>query len=213
VAAAGNNGDRNVAYPAAFEGVIAVSALSNNEDGPPILANYSSYGPEIDLAAPGTGIWSTINDHHIIEMSGTSMAAPQVAGLAGLLISNGIPNSQVLSIMKETAFDLGTSGFNEEYGHGMINTYWAVHDSTEINIMVGTRNERNFDIVAETTVSISEKNFTIENVPSGEYEVMAWLDVRNSGHLENGDYFAITDKVTLEDGDYSFELEIEEFIK
>ena len=210
IAASGNSGERDVGYPAKFEDVVAVGALSESESGPPEIAHYSSYGPEIELAAPGTDVWSLYPEEQVAVMSGTSMAAPQVAGLAGLMISEGIPHSEVIDLMKETAFDLGDPGYNEYYGHGMINTYWASHEAAEINFLVGERDGRSFEIVAESSADLSEEEFTIEDVPSGEYEVMAWLDVRGSGDLENGDYFASTGTVTLEEGVYEFDLTLEE---
>ncbi|MFW6308747.1 MAG: S8 family peptidase [bacterium] len=212
VAAAGNSGTEEVGYPAKFEEVIAVGSVSYREDEAPELASYSSYGPEVDLVAPGTDIWSTIDDHHITDMSGTSMASPQIAGVAGLLISEGTPHNEVLPRMKKTAIDLGDEGFDNKYGYGMINTYWSVHNSDEINIMVGKRDGQEFTPVAETTTSIEENEYVLEDVPEGEYEVMAWIDVRGSGNLENGDYFATTETVQLEDGEnYTFDLELKEF--
>ncbi|MFW6308858.1 MAG: S8 family serine peptidase, partial [bacterium] len=150
-------------------------------------------------------------EHHITEMSGTSMASPQVAGMAGLLISQGISPSEVRNTLTETAIDLGSSGFDEKYGYGMINSYWSSHEVNEINIIIGTRENREFNQVASTTVSLSDDKFKIEDVPAGEYEVMAWIDVRNTGSLENGDYFATSEKINLESGEYTFDLDLSEY--
>jgi len=211
VAAAGNNSSNYVSYPARFEEVIAVSALSPSHDGRPVLANYSNYGPEIELAAPGSNILSTVNENDIVSMSGTSMAAPQVAGLAGLMLAEGIPDNQIRDILQKTAIDLGDPGFNEEYGHGLINSYWSVNQAEEVIIIIGERNSRQFNAVKKLTIKISEQEFTINDVPAGEYEVMVWLDVRNSGDLENGDYFATSGMVELKEGEYSFELTAGEY--
>ena len=211
VAASGNTGDRNVAYPAKFDDVIAVGALAEADSSPPRLADYSSYGPEQDLVAPGSEIWSTTPNDYIHPMSGTSMAAPQVAGLAGLMIAEGIPHDKVLDVMIETAIDLGDSGYNERYGHGMINSYWGVHEATELNILVGERNGPDFDAVAEAKSSITSNSFTIDEVPEGEYEVMLWLDVRGNGIFENGDYFATTGKIELNQSNYNFDFTLKEY--
>lgn len=84
VAAAGNDGpaDNTVSYPARYPEVIAVAATDQADS----LASFSSRGPEVDLAAPGVYIYSTYKDGSYATMSGTSMAAPHVAGTAALVI-------------------------------------------------------------------------------------------------------------------------------
>ncbi|MGM0419999.1 MAG: S8 family serine peptidase [Bacillota bacterium] len=213
VAAAGNSGTRNVSFPAKFSEVIAVGALTDNQSNPPTLASYSSYGPEIEVVAPGSQIYSTIGDQSISSKSGTSMASPQVAGLAGLMIAQGVRPSDVRGLLKDTAIDLGSGGFDEKYGYGMINSYWAANQANEVNILVGTRDGESFNPVASTKVPVTKTSYTIENVPAGEYEVIAWLDVRANDTIENGDYFTSTGLVNLINSEYDFDFTIEEYIK
>lgn len=85
VAAAGNSHEDRLYYPAAYEGVIAVGATDQEDH----IATYSNFGSYIDVMAPGVDIYSTVasGDSEYGYMSGTSMAAPIVSSLIGLILS------------------------------------------------------------------------------------------------------------------------------
>lgn len=130
IAAAGNSGG-SVGYPAAFDNVVAVSAI----DSSGTITSFSSRGPQVDIAAPGKDILQqTICDHgangceQYGSFSGTSMATPHVAGVAALLVSAGVSDpDQVEKILKENATQTKTtSGRPKEYGAGLLNAAAAV---------------------------------------------------------------------------------------
>ena len=81
VASSGNAGTNTQIYPCAYDNVVCVAAIDDDNTS----ASYSNYGNWIKLAAPGTSIWSTYFDDTYVSSSGTSMAAPVVAGAIGLI--------------------------------------------------------------------------------------------------------------------------------
>jgi len=121
VAAAGNDGRGSVSYPAAYSECLAVSAL--DPDG--TLASYSNYGGDIELAAPGTNVLSTWTDDAYDSISGTSMATPVVAGVAGLALAQwDLTNAELRNHLKATAVDVGLSG--DEQGSGRVDAGNAI---------------------------------------------------------------------------------------
>ncbi|WP_404356241.1 S8 family serine peptidase [Cytobacillus firmus] len=122
VAAAGNDGANVVNYPASFEGVISVGATNSKND----LADFSTFGPSVDVVAPGHQVYSSVYDpdkqSSFLKMSGTSMSSPVVAGAVSLLLSKhpNLTPYQVNYILTHTAKDLGDKGYDLKYGYGMI---------------------------------------------------------------------------------------------
>ena len=117
VAAAGNTGRLGILYPARYSPVIAVGAVDSARQ----RAWFSNYGPGLDLVAPGVSIYSTIVGGYGYK-NGTSMAAPFVSGLAAILrgLPLGTSPEVVTWQMQATAQDLGTAGWDEAYGSGLI---------------------------------------------------------------------------------------------
>jgi len=126
VAAAGNDGACTdcVGYPAAYSEVIAVSATSEDDS----LASFSSTGPEVELAAPGENVLSTVptesSSDGLDTFSGTSMATPHVAGAGGQLMANGYSNTDARQQLQDTAEDIGL-GDNEQ-GNGLLDVAAAL---------------------------------------------------------------------------------------
>ncbi|RDI39981.1 S8 family peptidase [Falsibacillus pallidus] len=131
VGAAGNSGTAtgtgdNVLYPAKYDNVIAVSALDSQSK----RIVESSTGAEVEVAAPGNNIISTVpleidtfdgNKDGYMPMTGTSMASPYVAGLLALY-KERYPNysrDQLRSILDQNAQDIGMTGRDAFYGYGL----------------------------------------------------------------------------------------------
>lgn len=131
VAAVGNNGNKQgtgntVEYPAKYDSVIAVSAVDKQN----VRAAYSATGSEVEVAAPGEEIYSTVpaaydsdgNPDGYTWMSGTSMAAPFVSGVLALY-KQQYPNKtnvELRQMLRENAVDLGAPGKDDWYGYGLV---------------------------------------------------------------------------------------------
>jgi subtilisin family serine protease len=131
VSAAGNLGCCNtVLYPAKYPGSMAVAAVDQSD----VWASFSSTGPEMDVAAPGVSIRSSVptgscplcDPSGYRSLSGTSMATPHVSGVGALLRSRGWTSADAWSLINSTAKDLGGAGFDEFYGHGRVDALAAV---------------------------------------------------------------------------------------
>jgi subtilisin len=128
VAAAGNSaaGGGAVEYPAADDSVIAVTGT----DAADMPGYFSPIGEQLELAAPGVEVLSTVAGGAYQVLSGTSQAAPHVAGVAALAILSNtedlsgdgrVDHEDVRLMLRESAADLGDAGRDEIYGYGLVN--------------------------------------------------------------------------------------------
>jgi subtilisin family serine protease len=119
--AAGNNGTTAYEYPGAFDHCFAVAATDQND----LRAGFSTYGSWVEAAAPGVGIYTTSRWYPEYEVaSGTSVAAPHVAGLAGLLVGKGFSNQGIWNRICNTSDRI--SGTGSSWSCGRINAERAV---------------------------------------------------------------------------------------
>ena len=134
VAAAGNDNSPNLFYPAYYEHVLAVSALGPNNQ----RANFTNYNYKVRVGAPGVNILSTYYNNTYQNNSGTSMASPVVAGVAGLVRSKFpfLTPDQVAQRIRVTADNVYTVPGNTQtslfgkLGRGIVNAYRAVLEQT-----------------------------------------------------------------------------------
>ena len=125
VAAAGNRGSPDsVGYPAVYDEFLAVSAMTIEDD----IADFSSTGPEIDIAAPGADVCSAAPDGYDVK-SGTSMASPHVSGAVAQVLADSHSPSEARERLLDTAEDLGDS--ETAQGAGLVDVAAALGYGSE----------------------------------------------------------------------------------
>jgi|TARA_R110000787_G_scaffold17748_1_gene55091 subtilisin family serine protease len=132
VCAAGNFGNKGVMYPAKYPFTISVGSYKKDHK----LSDFSAFSKEkfVDFVAPGDEILSTYLKDEYAVMSGTSMAAPFLAGIMALLISKYKKNGQsytveeLRSVLQSASIDVGAKGKDNKFGYGIINVERALRE-------------------------------------------------------------------------------------
>ncbi|RRQ21050.1 S8 family peptidase [Thiohalobacter thiocyanaticus] len=117
VVAAGNDGiDPGYSDSPAM---ITVSATTSSDS----LASWSNFGAYVDVSAPGQGIWTLNRNDGYSTASGTSFASPATAGVVALIMAADpdLSPAEVETLLETHADDLGSTGWDPQYGHGRVN--------------------------------------------------------------------------------------------
>ncbi|MDN7244579.1 S8 family serine peptidase [Planococcus shenhongbingii] len=124
IAAAGNERIEKPYYPASYANVISVASSTSLDKA----SDFSNFGKNIDITAPGTAIYSTLPKGAYGLMSGTSMATPMVSGVAALIKASepALNNIEIENRLYNSADDLGVTGKDPVYGHGRVNARKAL---------------------------------------------------------------------------------------
>ena len=236
VAAAGNQANSSPLYPASYGGVISVSAV----DAQRRLATYSNFGPGIDVAAPGgdssvdlngdgypDGILSTdgsISDSGMSYgysfRSGTSMAAPHVAGILALMksVNPNLTPADIDTLLADGALsdDLGAPGRDDLYGHGIINAQRAVLAALEATGNPPADNPRL--VASASTLNFGSSStslaLVLRNGGKGDLALLdlsvsqPWLQITavNVDAAGLGDYQVTVDRANLSPGFYAADI-------
>jgi subtilisin family serine protease len=140
VASSGNTPGAEIRYPAALPMVMCVGATDNRDQA----AIFQTTGPAMDVVAPGVSIWSCVDENPaaggrgwntFAYDNGTSMAAPQVAGLGALIMSAvpGISAARVRQLIETTVDDLGPPGWDPVFGWGRVNANRAIRAALNLS--------------------------------------------------------------------------------
>lgn len=188
VAAAGNEGNSQNFYPAAYNNVLAVAATNAGD----IVPYWSSYGTYVDVCAPGVGVYSTWATGSFLSLDGTSMASPITSGTCALLKAAHMDwtNDDIVQTIIMTADNIDdlNPGYEGLLGSGRINAYSALGSSLMPNIEV-----------EDQSITITDDDGDGVLNPGESFELVVdlhnyWQDAVNvTGTLLSDDNFSVTD--------------------
>jgi thermitase len=176
-----STGNQNsvIQYPAKYTNAFAIGS-TNSDDTRSVpffwsTTSGSNYGPELDFVAPGNFIYGlsySSNTNYNSYWGGTSQAAPHVAGLISLLLSvdSNLTITEIRTILEQSSEDQvgnsdDTSGWDQYYGHGRINAFQALTNSTLSNFNFENTNN---DLLVYPNPTTSGSNLEILNLMNGE---------------------------------------------
>lgn len=234
VAAAGNENTSQLSYPASYDGVVSVSATGFDNARAP----YSNYGSKIDVAAPGgnqavdlnndgygDGVLSTLVDDSsgtpeatLKFYQGTSMAAPHVAGVIALMRAEypALTPDDVDGLLMTGSIttDLGATGRDDIYGHGLLDALKAVQEAQRLNnggvlpplpaLIVATPSQLTMGAISTATLLLSNEGGAAASI-TGVTDDAGWLSVTESNVDANsklGEYQVNIDRTGLSDSSY-----------
>lgn len=199
-AAAGNSASSVTNYPAGYNNVVAVSATTSTDT----RASFSNYGSWITVAAPGSGIYTTSRGGGYASVSGTSFASPITAAVGALVLSvnQSLTAQQVVDIIKQSADDLGTSGFDQDFGYGRVNVAKAL---AAAQVAVVQTDGTPPTITVSTPTGVVSGNVTIASSATDNIGVTK-VDLLVGGNMVASDttepFTFLFDSTTVPDGSY-----------
>ncbi len=191
VAAAGNDNKSDPFFPADYNGVLSVASVNSSD----IHSSFSNYGTSVDVSAPGEQIYSTWYNNSYTQLTGTSMASPLVAGLAGL-VTNEFPNFNPLQIAEQIRVNTDKiNNINTDYnyliGSGRINAYKTLANKNSksvriLNYSFSDNNDNIFESGEELSIEINFINYLAQT----NNLTVSILPQSNDITVINGNYIA-----------------------
>ncbi|WP_394192257.1 S8 family serine peptidase [Pseudoalteromonas atlantica] len=201
IAAAGNDANSSLSYPASYDDVVSVAAVNRNGT----KASFSQYNAQVEIAAPGVGTNSTWNNGGYKSISGTSMATPHVSGVAALVWSHfpQCSNQQIRDALNATAQDKGAPGRDTSYGFGIVKAKDA-YDYLAQSECGGGSGVDNAP-VARFSAAVNDKQVTFSNASTDDKGISSYYWNFGDGNSATSENPIHTYAV---DGNYSVTLEV-----
>jgi len=165
VAAAGNDGtdyDEIARFPAYYDNVLAVGGLNSAGE---VKSGSSSYGSRIDVYAPSVSLLSTVPDNKYVSKTGTSMSAPLVSALAGLIksVRPELQPEQISKIIRLNSRDALQYSTDERYKqYGIIDAGKSLNNldvpSVVVTQVMMVSQGGYFDKIGEFPITIEIRN-------------------------------------------------------
>ena len=189
VAASGNDGVKQVLYPAAYDNVIAVGAVDANGN----IAGFSNTGSEISLAAPGVGINSAWTEGAgVVSFSGTSAAVPCVVGVVANILSDyggSLSPAEAAEQVINYTIDNGAPNKDETYGQGVLDYSRAANADTPgifdasaaghfLDVENATETDVPLVVSAQNTGTETLPTMTLTAVVDGVSQSFTFVDVK-----------------------------------
>ena len=203
VVAAGND---NTDYGYMNHASLYVAGATTSSD---TRASFSSYGNFVDIAAPGSGIYTTSRSGGYSSVSGTSFASPNTAAVAALVMAANpvLLPTDVLAVLSNSAVDLGTAGWDPSFGYGRVDAQAAaemaasVETSDTLAPQVGIATPGPNAIVSGT-VTVDVEASDAFGVARVDFLVDGQLIASSIQSLSGNVYDFAWESTTVDDGQY-----------
>lgn len=215
VASSGNKGGSSPHFPSNFSEVIAVGSTSINDK----LAPTSTFGSLVDMVAPGVNILTADRNASYVTVSGTSFSSPHVAAVAALLLSRrpALSPQEVRGLLTASAKDLGSKGWDIEFGSGRLDAVAALDLMADGAVVVNFPTlDYDIDAASTETVAVTGsviapffRSYTVD-ITTSERDTGNWQNLASSDKQIRNDTLALLPAGELDNGVYFLRIRVEQ---